>query len=245
MPAMAWQYEVAERDHDIQNPTSPEKIRRVGEHLRLDESSHVLDIACGKGGPAIILAREFGCHVDGVELRPGFAGEARRRVAECGLDDRVSIETADARGYVARREYDAALCIGAAFVWGHIGDAAAALKALVRPGGFVVVGEPFWRRWPLPGRLRALEWVDLPATVVRFERPGLQLVGLVASSDDDWDHYESLHWRAIAEWLSERPDDAEAAELRAQDRHFRSEYLRRRGLLGWAMFAGVQNSAAR
>ena len=31
----AW-HELVERDHDVQNPTSPEKIRLVGEYLRAD-----------------------------------------------------------------------------------------------------------------------------------------------------------------------------------------------------------------
>jgi hypothetical protein len=32
---MTWRWDVAERDHDIQNPTSAEKIRLLGEYLRL------------------------------------------------------------------------------------------------------------------------------------------------------------------------------------------------------------------
>ncbi len=82
---MTWSWEVAERDHEIQDPTSAEKIRLLGEYLRLDGSSRVLDLACGKAGPAIVLAEAFGCRIQGVELRPQFADEARARVAERGL----------------------------------------------------------------------------------------------------------------------------------------------------------------
>jgi hypothetical protein len=31
---MFWPWEVAERDHEIQNPVNPEKIRLLGEYLR-------------------------------------------------------------------------------------------------------------------------------------------------------------------------------------------------------------------
>ena len=48
------------------------------------------------------------------------------------------------------REYDAALCLGASFVYGSLADTVEALAPAVRPGGHVVVGEPFWRRLPLP-----------------------------------------------------------------------------------------------
>ena len=59
-----------------------------------------------------------------------FADEARARVAQRGLSGLVSIETADAAAYpLEPHAWDAALCLGASFVWGHIGDAATALSA--------------------------------------------------------------------------------------------------------------------
>jgi SAM-dependent methyltransferase len=70
---MDWPYEIAERDHEIQNPTSAEKILLLGSYLRLTAESRVLDVACGKGGPAAILAAAYGCRITGVEIRPEFA----------------------------------------------------------------------------------------------------------------------------------------------------------------------------
>jgi hypothetical protein len=55
----------------------------------------------------------------------------------------------------------------------------------------------------------------LAETVARFEEQGFEVTGLIASSEDDWDHYESLHWGAMAEWLAENPDHPHAGELRA------------------------------
>src|SRR5207245_1558077 len=149
--SMAWYYAVAERDHEIQNPTSPEKIRLLGERLRLGPGSHVLDIACGKGGPAVILACEFGCTITGVERAPEFAAGARERVAAAGLADRIEILERDAAELdLEPARYDVALCLGASFVWGGLAGTLAALTAAARAGGHVVVGEPYWRRWPLP-----------------------------------------------------------------------------------------------
>jgi cyclopropane fatty-acyl-phospholipid synthase-like methyltransferase len=66
---LAW-HELVSRDHDLQNPTSAEKIRLAGLYLRLGPEARVLDIACGQAGPALILAREFGCRIHGVDLSP-------------------------------------------------------------------------------------------------------------------------------------------------------------------------------
>ena len=237
---MAWPWEIVERDHEIQNPTSAEKIRLVGDYLRLSPDSRVLDVACGKGGPARILAAAYGCRIHGIEIRPGFADEARRLVAAAGLEPLIEVQTADAAEVAFEAgAFDAALCLGASFVWGTIAEAAAALGPAVRPGSFAAIGEPFWREWPLPPGIDDQGYVDLAQTVGRFERAGFAITGIVAASDDDWDHYESLHWRAVEEWLAEHPGHADAAEIRARHERRRSDYFAfERALLGWAIFVG-------
>ena len=237
---MAWPYEIAERDHEIQNPTSAEKILLLGSYLRLTAESRVLDVACGRGGPAAILAAAYGCRITGVEIRPEFADVARERVVAAGLNRLVEIRTGDAATIeLEPGTLDAALCLGAAFVWGSIADAAAALSPAVRPGGFVAIGEPYWRRWPLPEGANDHGYVDLQATVERFEASGLALTGLIASPEDDWDRYESLHWRALEEWLAVQPDDAEHAAIRARHESLRRHYVAfQRAWLGWAILVG-------
>ena len=223
----AW-HELVERDHDLQNPTSPEKIRRVGSYLRLRPETRVVDVACGRAGPALILAREFGCRIQGIEISAVFVESARQRIAEAGLEDAISVELGDAREIpLVASDYDVGLCLGAAFIWGHIGDATAALAALVGAGGVLAVGEPFWRQ---SGRDDG-GFVDLPATVARFESASVDVTGIVAASEDDWDHYESLHWRAAVEAGGEQILETHLAR--------RDGYLAaQRAELGWAIFTG-------
>jgi len=216
---MPWRWEVAERDHELQNPTSADKIRVLGDYVRLTAESRVLDIACAR-------------------VPPGVRRRGSSPVAERGLDERIEIHTGNAREFPLEPEaWDAALCLGASFVWGTMAETAPALAPAVRPGGFVAVGEPYWRRRPLPDGVDDQGYVPLDDTVRRLERAGLALTGLIAASDDDWDRYASLHWRAIEEWLAEQPDD----EFRAQHTGYRRSYLRyQRELLGWAIFVGLK-----
>ena len=242
---MPWYFAVAERDHAIQNPTSAEKIRRLGDHLRLDGESRVLDVACGRGGPALILAQTFGCRVLGVEKATEFATVARDRVAAAGLTDTVHIVEADASAVQLEGQvFDAALCLGASFVWDGLAGTLDALAPLVRPGGHVAVGEPFWRRWPLPDDVDDGGYTTLRATAARFEAADLRVVGLIAASEDDWDVYESLHWRALEDWLEAHGDDADAAEIGRLHETFRDRYLTsQRELLGWAIVIGRKATA--
>jgi SAM-dependent methyltransferase len=235
-----WFFDVAERDHALQNPTSPEKIRLLGERLRLGPESRVLDLACGKAGPALLLAEAFGCRVVGVERAPEFAATARERVQAAGLSDRIEIIEGDAAAYpLEPGAWDAALCLGASFVWHGLEGTLAALVPAVRPDGHVVVGEPFWRSWPLPEGVDDDGYVPLRETVARVEAAGLALVTLIASSEDDWDTYNSLHWRALEEWLAEHPREQDSVAIRERHEAQREAYLRHeRALFGWAIFVG-------
>lgn len=221
----AW-HELVEREHELQNPTSTEKIRLAGSYLRLDSQTTVLDVACGRGGPALILARAFRCQIHGVDVSASFIEAAHQRIVDTGLESLVSVEVGDAgRMSFGRASYDVALCLGAAFVWGHIADAAAALAPVVGPGGAIAVGEPFWRE---SGRDEQ-GFVDLPTTVARFEAVGVDLTGMIAASDDDWDRYKSLQWRAAIETGG---DDVMETHLSRRDNYLRSG----RAELGWAIF---------
>jgi SAM-dependent methyltransferase len=235
-----WFNDVAERDHELQNPTSPAKIRLLGERLRLGPESRVLDLACGKAGPALLLAGAFGCRVLGVERAPEFAAIARERVQAAGLADRIEIVEGDAAAFpLEPGAWDVALCLGASFVWHGLEGTLAALVPAVRPGGHVVVGEPFWHAWPLPEGVDDDGYVPLRETVARVEAAGLALVTLIASSEDDWDTYESLRWRALEEWLAEHPRDPDSVAIRERHEAHREAYLRHeRALFGWAIFAG-------
>jgi predicted O-methyltransferase YrrM len=239
---------VAEATHELQNPTSEEKLLLLGHRLELSAGSRVLDIASGRGGPALVLARGFGCTVHGIEISPEFHAVAEERIAEAGLADRVSLELADAAGVVHEpASYDAALCLGASFVYGSLADTVDALAPAVRPGGYVVVGEPYWRSLPLPEDYedRRDPWTTLEGTVAIFETSGLPVVSVIASSEDDWDRYETLHWRAVEQWLAANPNDPEAREISARHERAKRVYLRHgRDVLGWAILVGWKRPSA-
>jgi SAM-dependent methyltransferase len=233
---------VAEASHELQNPTSEEKLLLLGRRLGLNSDSRVLDIASGRGGPALVLAREFGCTVQGIEISPDFHAVAVQRIADAGLSDRVTFRLGDAAGVAHEPgSYDAGLCLGASFVYGSLADTVETLEPAVRPGGHVVVGEPYWRRLPLPDAYedRADPWTTLEGTVTIFETTGLPVVSVIASSDDDWDRYETLHWQAVERWLAENPGDPDASDIRARHKRAKRVYLRHgRDMLGWAIFVG-------
>ena len=236
-----WWHAVVESEHELMNPTSEEKIRLLGERLGLGPSSHVLDMAAGRGGPAIVLAREFGCRLTCVERAPEFLADARELVRQAELEDRIELVEADGARFELGR-HDAALCLGATFVYGGL---VSTLERLRSAAPLVGVGEPYWRSWPLPPepeldgsslRTDEDEWLPLAETIERAESAGVRVLSLIASSEDDWDRYESLHWQTLDRWLAANPDHPQAEEFRARGAADRDRYLRwERAVLGWAI----------
>lgn len=239
---MLWWYAVVESAHELQNPTSPDKIRRLGELLGLDGSSRVLDIGGGRGGPAVLLASELGCRVTLVELSSEFAAAARQRAEAAGVGDLIEVVESDAKAFAIEREgYDAALCIGASFAFDGLVPTVRALAEAVPSRRLIAVGEPYWREWPLPEGFAPPvgeeDFLPLAETVERFESAGVEVVSLLASTEDDWDRYESQKWLALEEWLAANPDHPQADEFRERGRRERERHLRwKRALLGWAIF---------
>jgi SAM-dependent methyltransferase len=232
-----WFHAVAERDHDIQNPIGADKIRMLGERIGLGRGQRVLDIACGRGGPAIVLASTFGCGIVGVEKANEFATAARERVAASGLDELITIQEQDAGEFVIEEEaWDAALCLGASWIWGGLEGTVAALAPGVRRGGYVAVGEVYLRG---DGGAAGGEFTSLAETVRRFERAGPPVTTLITASEHDWDVYESRHWASLEDWLAENADNPGAAEIRAEHEKWKWRYLEGgRDAQGWAILAG-------
>ncbi len=73
------------------------KNRQLAEMLDLKPGHRVLEIGCGWGSFAILLATEYGCHVTAITLSEEQAAWARRRIAELGLEDRIDVRLQDYR----------------------------------------------------------------------------------------------------------------------------------------------------
>ena len=83
---------------------------------QLAPGQRLLDVGCGWGALAIHAALEYNVEVVGITLSPEQADEARRRVKEAGVEDRVSIRVEDYRD--VEGSFDAITSIG---MYEHLG----------------------------------------------------------------------------------------------------------------------------
>ena len=113
---------------------------------------------------------------------------------------------------------------------------------MAAPGGWVIVGEPYWHREPTAEYLEAIG-ENRSAYGTHYENMkvgqefGLKLVYTLVSNHDDWDRYEGLQWYAANEWASTNPDDADVEEVLKQVCENKENYLRwGRETFGWAIY---------
>ena len=64
---------------------------RLGEFAEVRPGLRVLDVGCGIGGPARVLAERFGCRVTGVDLTEEFCKTGNLLSELVGLSDRVAL----------------------------------------------------------------------------------------------------------------------------------------------------------
>jgi len=236
-------HEIAEAGHRILNPLVESQLRLLGEVSRIGPGTRVLDLACGKGEMLCRWAGWFGASGIGVDLSHVFAAAARARAEELGVADRVTIVQGDAAAYPAEPgAFHVASCLGATWIGDGIAGTIDLLRVAVRPGGLILVGEPFWLEAPPPGAAAALgladeDYVSLAGTLDRLDAAGVELVEMVLANPDSWDRYEAAHWWTITDWLAANPDDPDHAAMRRLLDQERRAYLAwGRRYLGWGVF---------
>lgn len=236
-------YDLTHRDHILCNPLSEAKLDEMIRLLDLPRGARVLDIACGKGELLVRLAERQATRGVGVDLSPFCIAEVRALAAARAPAAELELLTMDGVDFQGEpASYDLACCVGASWTFGGHEATLRALAAFVRPGGQVLVGEPYWRRDPDPaylewGELRRDEFGTHAGNVQTGVSIGLVPLYALASSEDDFDRYEALQWRAADRHAREHPDDPDLPELLERTVRGRHEYLTwGRETLGWSLY---------
>ncbi len=116
---------------------------RLAEVCRIGEGTRVLEVGCGTGTNACLLAEKYGCTVVGIDISEQMMAQAQRRAEETGLTDRVTFMFGDAYSLdFPEASFDAVITV---FVSQFLDPARAypEFRRVLRPGGFLGVNEMY------------------------------------------------------------------------------------------------------
>lgn len=113
------------------------KLDHICRKLRLKAGERFLDIGCGWGAMVCWAAQHYGVQAHGITLSKKQYDYAKARIAELGLQDRVTVEMRDYRDLQGKDRFDKISSIG---MFEHVGLANlpvynATVMRLLRPGG--------------------------------------------------------------------------------------------------------------
>jgi cyclopropane fatty-acyl-phospholipid synthase-like methyltransferase len=200
--------EFADMDQKTSYAT-PLKLIALGKIMGLNANSQVIDFGCAKAKALILWARYFGISGIGIELGERFCREARDRIDQEGLADRLQIACHDGATYPFEPgAYDVACCIGASEIWGGFRPTLQALQRAIKPGGRglpggqIVIGEPTYTQRELPQELIDFEgeWHTEVELLDIIHEEGCELGHILRASSDDRDWYTAAwpyEWRRI------------------------------------------------
>lgn len=238
-------FTISESEHRIHNPFTPEKYATLGRVLRMKPGARILDLGSGSGEMLCTWARDYGINGTGIDMSQLFTAQAKQRAEELGVSERVHFIHSDAAGYVTDEKCDVAACVGATWIAGGFAGSVELLAKSLKPGGMILIGEPWWRQIPATeeialacGVSSKADFLTLPGLVASFDELGYDVVEMVLADQEGWDRYEAAKWLTMRRWLEANAEDDFADEVRAEltiapKRHvtYAREYF------GWGVFA--------
>jgi SAM-dependent methyltransferase len=234
-----------ESAHRIHNPFTPEKFATLGEALRLDSGTRVLDLGSGSGEMHCTWARDYGIVGTGVDMSRLFSKQAKLRAEELGVADRIRFIHDDAAGYVTEEKVGVAACVGATWIGGGVAGTIELLSKSLIANGIILVGEPYWRQLPPTEDVAKgcfansiSDYLTLPKLLTSFGDLGYDVVEMVLANQDGWDRYEAAKWLTMRQWLEANPNDDLSEVVReklSSEPERYTSYTREH--MGWGVFA--------
>ncbi|MDM5225085.1 class I SAM-dependent methyltransferase [Cytobacillus sp. NJ13] len=236
---------IAHQNHTFYNPINPTKIDKVIELLSLKENDKVIDIGAGKGEILLRIIERYRSKCIAIEKYSDFTEQLQVNAKNRGVLKNIEIITEDAKVAIKtiNEKFNAAICIGSTHALGGLHETLDTLSKCVNKGGYVLIGEGYWKKQPSKEYLEALggaeesELLSHSENVKVGEKLGLIPLWSYTTNDDEWDEYEWLFAMSIENYCYEHPDDPDRDAMLQKIRTWRSSYLKwGRDTLGFGIY---------
>jgi len=162
------------------HPTPSSVAREMLELAEVGPNDVLYDVGSGDGRIPILAAQEFGCRAVGIEIDPKLFRYSMERVAELGLEERVSFQQQD----FFKADFRPATVVTLYLLSSVNDQLRPRLAAHLRPGARLVVLDyaiPGWR----PEKTMAVKSLaDVQYTLFLYRRPAIPTNGTGTAASD-------------------------------------------------------------
>ncbi len=197
------------------------KLEHICRKLRLTPGERLLDIGCGWGALVMHAARHHGVHAHGITLSQRQLELARQKIAQAGLQDRVTVELRDYRDLQGEASYDKVSSVG---MFEHVGLKNlpvyfSTVQRLLKPAGMflnhgITHDVEGWKKTPFTQFINRYVFpdgqLDLVSNVQRaMERSGFEIADVeslrphYAKTLRHWVHRLEQHHEQALQFVSE------------------------------------------
>lgn len=161
-------------DNDTLEVASTRKLDRIAAKLRLGPDDHVVEIGTGWGGFALHAARHYGCRVTTTTISQEQHALACRRIAEAGLQDRVTVLQQDFRDLTGRYDKLVSIEMVEAIGAANLRTYFSTIGRLLKPDGLALIQAITIEDHRYAQALRAVDYIK------RFVFPGAFIPSIAA-----------------------------------------------------------------
>jgi len=227
-----------------QGPGSAACTRRAfGMLTGLPPHPRILDVGCGPGAQALVLATLSDGSITAVDDHAPYLAELRAEAEARGLADRIATVRQDMTALdFPAGSFDLIWSEGAIYIVG-LEAGLRAWRPLLRPGGCVAVTEATWLRPDPPPDLAAF-WDEgypamqnIDANLAALRAAGYRPIGHFTLPESCWwtDYYTPLEAR-LAAFERQHPDDEAAREIVEMERREIALYRKHARYYGYVFY---------
>lgn len=115
------------------------------DRCNIEGGERILEIGCGVGASAVYLAKEFGCHVTGIDISERMIARARERAQANKVEHLTTFRKADMNELpFPPNTFDIVFCESVLAFSKQKPKAVAEMARVTVPGGFVALNESAW-----------------------------------------------------------------------------------------------------
>ncbi|WP_242987480.1 class I SAM-dependent methyltransferase [Anaerobacterium chartisolvens] len=113
-------------------------------HIKVSETTKVLDLACGKGAVSIQVAKALDCKIKGIDIIPEFVDFANKKAKEYGVENLCEFKAGDINKAVKiEKDYDIVILGAVGDVLGNPEETIQLLKNTVKNGGYIFINDAY------------------------------------------------------------------------------------------------------